>query len=175
MVIPQHLEDLKRLNLETLEVLQSVVLRMNQEVYTHVNFKGNASVGQHVRHTIEFYQCLFEATDTVNYDLRKRDLALESSAAHALDAITSVKHQLRQLNACRNFKLHTDLPPIKGQVLEVDSSLSRELLYVLEHSIHHMALIRVLLKDEDPNFELDDSFGVAYSTLAYRNEEAADH
>jgi uncharacterized damage-inducible protein DinB len=56
----------------------------------------------------------------------------------------------------------------QNEELELSSSLSRELFYVLEHAIHHMALIRVLVKDIDPEFELDPTFGVAHSTLAHR-------
>jgi hypothetical protein len=42
-----------------------------------------------------------------------------------------------------------------------------EIAYNLEHTIHHMALIRVGLH-ELGDITLDDSYGVAPSTLKYR-------
>ena len=44
-----------------------------------------SSIGMHVRHIIEFYQCLLEGSKsgTVNYDARKRDLLIETDVHHA--------------------------------------------------------------------------------------------
>ena len=45
----------------------------------------------------------------------------------------------------------------------------REIAYNLEHTIHHMALIRVGLR-ELGDIAVDDSYGVASSTLKYRKQ-----
>jgi uncharacterized damage-inducible protein DinB len=172
MVIGQNISALKQLNVETLLRLKSVLEEIDQRLYTHVNVKGRASVGQHVRHTLEFYQCLFEADTAVNYDTRKRDILIESSAAHASLTIDGIVKQVESVDA--DFPLQTlaELSSASTETLSVASSLSRELLYVLEHAIHHMALMRILIKDENMDFELEDEFGVAYSTLAYRDQIA---
>ena len=172
MVMADNMAALKRLNVETLLRLKVVLEQMDQRLYTTFNPKGRASVGQHVRHTLEFYQCLFEADEAVNYDARKRDILLESSADHASLMIDDIIRRLESQTS--DVPMHTlaELPTAMPHPLSVASSLSRELLYVLEHAIHHMALIRILIKDEQAGFELDDAFGVAYSTLAYRGQEA---
>lgn len=170
MVIDPNMTILKQLNVETLLRLKSVVAQIDQRLYTHINTKGRASVGQHVRHTLEFYQCLFNATDTVNYDERKRDILIESSAAHASLIIDRLVTQINGLSADFPLRTLAGMPSASLKTLCVNSSLLRELLYVLEHAIHHMALIRILIKDEKADFELEESFGVAYSTLAYRSQ-----
>ncbi|MCF8277823.1 MAG: DinB family protein [Flavobacteriales bacterium] len=172
MVTQTNISILKQLNCNTLLSLRSVLERMEQKMYTHVNPKGRASVGQHVRHTLEFYQCLFEATDSVNYDLRKRDILLESSPDHAMICIDELIEKLNSVSLDRSLKLLAEMSGAEDNLLSVSSSMSRELLYVLEHAIHHMALMRVLIKDGNTEFDLHDSFGVAYSTLAYRSHEA---
>lgn len=169
MVDNTNISVLKKLNIETLSRLRDVLQEIDQHLYTHVNEKGRASVGQHVRHTLEFYQCLFEANDTVNYDQRKRDILIESSAAHAANVADQMLKSIGLIEEDRPMQLEAEMLGLEN-TLRVDSSQSRELLYVLEHAIHHMALMRILIKDEAADFELEDAFGVAYSTLAYRGQ-----
>jgi len=172
MVRDQKIATLSHLNVETLQRLKGVLSNIDQRLYTHVNLKGNASIGQHVRHTLEFYQCLFQAKIEVNYDARNRDILLESSADHACVTIDQIALEVQALNTDFPMQTLAEMPSVSSEKLSVSSSLSRELLYVLEHAIHHMALIRILIKDEQADFQLENSFGVAYSTLAYRNQEA---
>ena len=48
------------------------------------------------------------------------------------------------------------------------TSVDRELLYCLDHAIHHQALIKIGLKELQIADLVGDDFGVAYSTLRYR-------
>ncbi len=50
-----------------------------------------------------------------------------------------------------------------------ESSYQRELLYNLEHSIHHQALIKVALLEIQHDL-VDENFGVAQSTIEYRKK-----
>lgn len=172
MVEVDSITALRQLNIETLNRLRDVVSMVDQSLYTHLNLKGRASIGQHVRHTLEFYLRLFQDGTEVNYDNRKRDILIESASNHAVVVIDEIIQSLHGLNQDFVITLKADFPSVSVQSVSVSSSLSRELLYVLEHAIHHMALIRILIKDEDFSFELPDSFGVAYSTLAYNSSEA---
>jgi hypothetical protein len=52
----------------------------------------------------------------------------------------------------------------------IPSFYFRELLYNLEHCIHHQALIKVALLDM-PHICISDTFGVAPSTIQYRLEQ----
>lgn len=169
MVNASNITLLKQLNTDTLGQLKNVLMQIDQRLYTHVNSKGRASVGQHVRHTLEFYQCLVDASGSVNYDARKRDIMIESSASHAAHVVDEIMERINSFIEDVPMKMLAEMPGSENLV-NVASSLSRELLYVLEHAIHHMALMRILIKDEASDFELDDTFGVAYSTLAYRSQ-----
>jgi hypothetical protein len=51
----------------------------------------------------------------------------------------------------------------------LETNYFRELLYNLEHSIHHQALIKVALY-RLPHIKISDSFGIAPSTLEYRKQ-----
>lgn len=52
----------------------------------------------------------------------------------------------------------------------IATTFERELVYCLEHTIHHQALIKVGLKELNLEGFLDGHFGVAPATLRFREE-----
>ncbi|OYU83815.1 MAG: hypothetical protein CFE24_09640 [Flavobacterium sp. BFFFF2] len=150
------------------ENLNELVLLLDQldaESYTKpIAILQNASIGGHMRHIIELFDCLLRDYDSgvVSYDNRKRDKLLETDLVAAQAAINQIAAQLK-----RPDKALCLVQSWEGADVIVYSNYKRELLYNLEHSIHHQALIRVALTQLMP-VQLSDSFGVAPSTLAFR-------
>ena len=127
----------------------------------------NASIGQHVRHIIELFLCLNKGYETgiVNYENRKRDYRLETDkifAAEILDTVyaTLMKHDKKLLLEA-GYDEHTE------EILTIESNYYREVVYNLEHTVHHMALIRVGI-NEVSAIQLPAGYGVASSTIKYR-------
>ena len=56
----------------------------------------------------------------------------------------------------------------------IDSNLAREITYNIEHIIHHMALIKIGIRDICPYVELPEGFGIAVSTLKFRQRQSID-
>ena len=52
------------------------------------------------------------------------------------------------------------------------SSVSRELVYLIEHSIHHYAIIAIALRNEFGHVKIPADFGVAYSTSRHKSNVA---
>ncbi len=126
----------------------------------------NATIGQHTRHIIELFQCLNEGYDlnTFSYDLRKRDKAIETNFGKAKEAVSEI---LKTLD--RDDKLLVSSYLLGANKISINTTYYRELMYNLEHCIHHQALIKVaveLMTDK----KLTDNFGVAPSTILYRTE-----
>ncbi len=130
------------------------------------NALSNATIGQHTRHIIELYQCLLAGyvTAEINYDNRKRNTLLENDITAAVDAIKEIQVNLQQADkTVKIFCEDTD------NAVYIESNYYREVLYNLEHCIHHQALIKVaLLSIKD--IQIADGFGVAPSTLQYRQQ-----
>lgn len=129
----------------------------------------DSSIGMHTRHIIEFYSCFCSCSFAdqqriVNYDLRQRELAIEQSAAIA---ITKTEQIIKSLSSVTMIDYHITL--VVGAYSEsqtlIESSKKRELLYLQEHSTHHMATIRMATKIMAPDFEFPTNFGFATSTL----------
>lgn len=136
---------------------------------------SGASVGQHVRHLLEFYQCLLgqALSGRVNYSLRIRELQLEQSSAYAIEICEDLICQLQYLEGDQALTLDMDDLDAHSAPVAVPSSLSRELIYCIEHAIHHMAIIKIGIMLQNPRFCLPEGFGVAPSTIRYRSSQCA--
>ncbi|SDJ96331.1 hypothetical protein SAMN05421823_101534 [Catalinimonas alkaloidigena] len=128
---------------------------------------SGATIGQHIRHVLEFYQCLLQSlTDgQVCYDHRPRDPRLETDRAFALSQLHQLQASLTDLEGERHLSLLTGPPE---HPLRVMTSLDRELLYCLEHAIHHLALVKIGVIQALPYLTLPEGFGIAPATLHYR-------
>lgn len=56
-----------------------------------------------------------------------------------------------------------------NQQINVESSYCRELIYNIEHCIHHQAFIKTALFSIGKT-EIEENFGVAKSTIQYRKK-----
>jgi len=154
-------------SIHILEQLQAVLLGLGPEQYRRpLQVMDGGTVGKHTRHIIELYLCVFKGYERgeVCYDSRKRDPALEEDRDSALRALENIKNQLhredKELNLIGSFE---------DETFDIPSNYKRELLYNLEHCIHHLALIRPALRELGMS-EIPESFGVAPSTMAYRKK-----
>ena len=127
---------------------------------------SNATIGQHTRHIIELYQCLIGgyADGKINYDDRKRNPLYENDIPAAIEVIREIQKNLKQPDKEVNIFCGTN-----DNSVCIESNYYREVLYNLEHCIHHQALIKVALLSIK-NINIADGFGVAPSTLQYRQE-----
>ncbi|WP_421874706.1 DinB family protein [Marinoscillum sp.] len=159
-----------------LDQLQDVVDQFSAESFSKpVPTLSNSSVGQHVRHTLEFFICLMDAENdrAINYDQRKHDPFIEKDPKLASDIIDTAKDFFAQ--ECDDFALvmEANYEIDKDETTSIPSSYLRELAYNIEHAIHHMALIKVGVKSCFPGINLPDHFGVASSTVRYQKSQNA--
>jgi hypothetical protein len=127
---------------------------------------SNATIGEHTRHIIEMFQCLQSQYDSgiVNYDKRARNTIIQTNTNFAIEEIKAIKVCLDKPNKTIELQQIID-----GESLNITSNYFRELLYNLEHCVHHQALIKVALLRCD-HVQVDQNFGVARSTIEYRNQ-----
>ena len=154
-------------NQQTISEFIEVLLQLEHEVYVFPCPEiSNASIGQHTRHIIELYQALLSGYETgiVCYDQRKRDKEIENNSSHAVNILNKISNEI--LLTDKKLMVEYEL---NGETFQLESNYFRELMYNLEHMIHHQALIKVAL-NQLSNMNLNESFGVAPSTLQYRNQ-----
>jgi hypothetical protein len=148
--------------------LTAAVNQLTPEVYLtpSINLSG-ATIGQHLRHIVELLQCLEEGYEAglVNYEKRRRDVRIETDKDFALACMaTAIENSHKE-----DKPMMMEAALGTGEQIRVSSSYQRELIYNMEHIIHHMALMRVGIK-ELTTIMLPESFGVAPSTIEYRRQ-----
>jgi hypothetical protein len=150
-----------------LRELAGVVAQLSADEYAAPGIYGASSgVGGHVRHCLDHVHALEGALRTrqIDYDDRSRGTAIERDRDLALHALLSAAERLgdvddRWLTAmvCVKAQLSTD-----GRPVEVNSTIGRELAFVVSHTIHHSAMLKLML--HRPARSLPLRFGMAAST-----------
>ena len=150
---------------DSLVMLANAVNGLDDEMYIKsLRSLSGSSIGQHVRHIIDMFQCLHTGYEAglVNYTKRSRDPKIETNRDFTKKVLYLVNSNIYK--------------PDKDIVVEAIYSANatspeffytnhhRELAYLLEHAIHHMALIRIGIQ-ELSDIKLPKEFGVAYSTF----------
>jgi hypothetical protein len=151
---------------EQLKSLNNLLLLLNDSQYNQkISYLGNASIGSHTRHIIELLKCATDGyTDgTVDYLNRVRDLAIETDKPFAMLQLSLVAYQIIQPD--KEMKLVIESAE-ESVVNYVTTTYFREIVYNAEHAIHHLALIRVALREMQLELVGDD-FGMAYSTIKF--------
>ena len=125
--------------------------------------------GQQVRHTLDHVDRLVEGykTGVMNYDNRQRGTSLETNRAEGLESVRRLKKELGSMEAeamNREVRVHILMDP-SGPMLDLGSTLGREIGFVLSHTIHHNALLAAMGKNK--GMQMEEDFGFAPSTLAF--------
>ncbi len=127
--------------------------------------------GRHVRHCIDFYAGLLRGLELgrIDYVSRARDPRTEADRAYALERLEDAARSLE-----RRVAEESDLDLlVRGEEIGdptagawTRSTLRRELQFLLSHTVHHFALLALLLRVS--GLEPPAEFGVAASTLRFR-------
>lgn len=158
-------------NLSVLEKLDGILSQLDSEaISTPYDLLFGSTIGQHFRHILEFYECLLAGLPACyfSYDRRKRNLMIETDVLTARLSIRNSIAGLAGLTTDLNLTMDSELPG-EPEMVSHQTTLSRELAYVADHGVHHLAIIRIALEQFYPQVVIDGNVGVAASTINYRN------
>jgi hypothetical protein len=149
----------------------------------------HASVGQHIRHSLDHIELVAHAATCtgkvdIHYDLRARggpdehdmDMA-QIRIQHSIDTLSTIMNGVDEddiqspilVDAC--FMLSGD-----PQEFRLSSTVQRELGFAAHHAIHHMALIKIIALEtlKVPSDLLPSDFGRAPSTVVFEKRQEAE-
>ncbi|MCK6456392.1 MAG: DinB family protein [Phycisphaerae bacterium] len=131
-----------------------------------------SSLGGHIRHCLDHVEALLVGTDTgeINYDHRERGTAVETDRLAARVVIRDLEERLASLDRriIGRSVLVTAMVSGDRTYLRATSTVGRELLFVLSHTIHHDALLAAMCRTL--GIPIPDRFGYAPATIAHLEE-----
>lgn len=149
---------------------ENIIFQLREDDYRlGLTVLSENSIGKHIRHILDLFDCLIESseTGTLNYDARKRCPRTETNKDFALQKINLIQEKIKPLNPKKELLFRQ----YSGHgIIECSTSIERELLYTIEHGIHHLAIIRIGIEQHFSYVKIPENFGVAYSTI--QNREA---
>ncbi len=169
-------------NIALLEQSHGLIAALPADVYAATPAGRRSGPGPHVRHILDHYRALLDGLKPaglpaieltrpaglpartplrVDYEARARDERLERDPDFALATIEDLIGGLRALEG----RAGSTALEVSSDGHVGGSTLARELLFLLSHTVHHQALVALLL--QPLGVEIDDCFGVAPSTLRH--------
>jgi hypothetical protein len=148
---------------------------LDDETYARpLDVLNGSTLGQHFRHILNFYECLFEgaAQGVIDYSARRRQPKVECDTCFALEAFTHIAASVDTLNEEANIRVKADFSADQKDARPiVQSSIGRELLFAYDHAVHHLAIIRIGIQTACPDVLLPASVGVAPATVKYHQKQ----
>ncbi len=148
--------------------LKDVILQLHEQDFAlSLPILSDSSIGKHARHILDLFECLIDSTKSgnLNYDRRKRCLETETNKEFALQKINLILGKINHLNLQKELLFQQKVNQVK---VECKTTVERELLYNIEHCVHHLAIIRIGIEQNFNYVKIPENFGIAYSTLQNR-------
>lgn len=105
-------------------------------------------IGAHIRHVHDHFRSLFIGLESgiVDYNLRNRE---SSEELYLQTCLTEHDKVFAKLNAVDNLvgkiEIISEINCHTTENLQMTSSIERELLYLINHTIHHAAIIKHIM------------------------------
>lgn len=147
--------------------LSELLERMDDRRYRTETAAGvSGSVGGHVRHCLDHVASLVAgcSASRMSYDARLRGTSVETRREAALAEIGRLSQLLGAIpedSLNRPLDLAASLDSGGAEIVAA-SSVGRELAFVVSHTVHHFAVIALLLRDT--GIALPPRFGYAPTT-----------
>jgi uncharacterized damage-inducible protein DinB len=168
---------MKQLREATVEVLlqvQQLVVASRGKRYNQRSLHSGSGIGKHVRHILDHFLALQQGAvnGNIDYNSRHRDSEIENDAKLALQLINELivwfllpDSELQE----RAVKVESEISLKQQQNRFFDSSLSRELCYLINHTVHHLAYAKLVAKEL--GILVNDTIGIAPGTVSYLRQQ----
>lgn len=132
--------------------------------------KLGSSVGAHLRHCIDHYDNFLAGVPSgnIDYDARQRQVELETGRELAITKLKALADQLDKISELEDKPVKVKMDCGNNEDEKswwTESSVRRELQFLISHTVHHYAIIKMVLIAS--GCDVIEEFGIAPSTLRY--------
>jgi uncharacterized damage-inducible protein DinB len=161
------LQGVQQITQQMIQILQKIDQGAYQQA---IDIFDGSTVGKHFRHILDFYFCLIKGFNQgkIDYSDRSRNPRIEVEPQTAADHFSNALNQLHELTLDMPIIVMSDFST-SNEVERVSytSTIGREMAFIHDHAVHHLAIIKMGIKRINPNFKLGAHFGVAPSTIKF--------
>ena len=161
--------------IDTLDQGLSVLEELSDSAYnTKLPLVYGASVGGHYRHVLEHFITLYQShtEGVVNYDLRSRNVEIETNRQAAITATKNLKEKWLALDSSiydQAIEVQGKLSHKGNDSMNITTCVGREVAFAISHAQHHFAIIGVMCTlMQTP---ITEGFGVAPSTASHLKKQ----
>ncbi len=158
-------------NIEVLRQLEELI-SCAEPCYVRQSDSAHAGIGEHVRHVLDHYRALQIGLPTqhVDYNFRTRQSLEETQPDVARKNIATLIGWLNQIEFSTeiNLTVVSEINLHHSESTKLSSNVERELLYLINHSIHHMAYASLLASTQ--GVSVPSHIGLAPGTATYQRE-----
>lgn len=160
--------------IEALNQIRSLIDSIESTSGASENLYASSGIGVHVRHVADHFRALQEGvtSGTVDYNVRRRECALERRSDLGLLEIESLITWLQ--TAAFNevpVTVVSEISCLQTETVQFQSNTNRELLYLINHTIHHAAYAALLARQH--GVTPDPGIGNAPATASYLRDSDA--
>lgn len=139
-----------------------------------VKFYIDDNGGKHIRHILDHFLAFLSISDDgiLDYNLRNRESIVEQSwdeAQKQLDGI--IEKFISNSIEDKELKVISEIDVSDTKNSSFNSNTARELLYLINHTMHHAAYIKLLAKQSGVIFS--PHIGIAPSTASFLRKKSA--
>ena len=159
---------------EALDQMKSLILTARQASGPADNLYSDSGIGSHVRHVADHFRA-FESgvmTGVIDYNVRRRECELERNAALGLEELQDLQEKLQFIEVSyQPVTVESEISCLQQVSRRCESTFDRELVYLIYHTIHHVAYAALLLKQI--GLSPDATIGNAPATATYLRQSDA--
>ena len=146
--------------LKTLNKTNHIISLLNNELLCNSSIPPYmSSIGSHIRHILDFYDCIINRTSESHVDLtlRKRNVLVETKCTEALKYYNWITDKLNNVN----YNLDEDIYVIddlgNGKI-KIKYTIGALFAQANSHTIHHYAIINYIMSGLEVE-NIDTGFG----------------
>jgi len=146
--------------LKTLNKTNHIISLLNNELLCNSSIPPYmSSIGSHIRHILDFYDCIINRTSESHVDLtlRKRNVLVETKCTEALKYYKGITDKLNNVNYNFDEDIYV-IDDLGNGKIKIKYTIGALFAQANSHTIHHYAIINYIMSGLEVDFK-DASFG----------------
>ncbi|MCI0517236.1 MAG: hypothetical protein L0Y45_05310 [Woeseiaceae bacterium] len=162
------MKKLPECTIEALQQLRELIVAVQNSGRPADDTYASSGIGRHVRHVIDHFRALAAGIEcgVIDYNVRSRNSAIERDPERGLIEIFKLSEWLDTLQTGdAPVSVISEISCHLTENQEFRSNVNRELLYLINHTIHHVAYAALLARS--CGVECREAIGFAPATASF--------